>query len=139
VKQLRWIVDPGLFLIAEFNGSPVAYLWATPEYNEIFQKWKGRLGPIQILSFFYTKYRIQTGKLHLIGIKKEFRDKNIGSYLNYAVLLEMKKRGYIGAEVGWIDEENLAANTTIAITGATLYKKHRVFEKSLQPLQEKET
>lgn len=138
VKQLRWIVDPDLFLIAEFNGSPVAYLWATPDYNQIFQKWKGKLGLKQILSFYYRKNQIHTGKLHLIGIKKEFRDKNIGSYLNYAVLVKMKKRGFIGAEVGWIDEKNLAANTTIAITGATLYKKHRVFEKSLRSLQEKE-
>jgi hypothetical protein len=137
VKQLRWVVDPRLFLIAEFEGSPVAYLWATPEYNEIFQSMKGRLGPRQILSFFCTKHRIHTGKLHLIGIKKEFRDKNIGSYLNYAVLTEMKRRGYTGAEVGWIDEENSAAHTTIARTGATLYKKYRVFDKMLHPLPER--
>jgi hypothetical protein len=136
VKQLRWIIDPQLFLIAEFNGAPVAYLWATPEYNEIFRNMKGRLGPIQILRFFCTKHRIHTGKLHLIGIKKESRDKNIGSYLNYAVLAEMKKRGYTGAEVGWIDEENTVAHTTIAITGATVYKKYRVFDKVLHPIPE---
>jgi hypothetical protein len=93
---------------------------------------KGRLGLIQILSFLRMKKRINTGKLHLIGIKKEFRDQNIASYLNYKILIEMKNRGYVGAEVGWIDEENAVAHTTIAITGATLYKKHRVFEKNLQ-------
>jgi len=42
----------------------------------------------------------------------------------------MKNRGYIGAEVGWIDEENKIAHTTIAITGATLYKIHRVLRKT---------
>ena len=132
VKQMRWIVDPGLFLIAENKGLPVAYLWSTPEYNQIFKKVNGRLGPIQILSLLLSKGRIRKGKLHLIGIKKEFRNYNIGSCLNYDALVEMKNRGYNGAEVGWIDEENAVAHKTISITGATVYKKHRVFEKNLK-------
>jgi len=131
VKQLRWIVDPRLFLIAEFNGSPIAFLWSTPDYNQIFQKMKGRLSPFQLLHFLYTKYHITVGKLHFIGIKKEFRNQNVASYLNYKVLVEMKNRGYVGAEAGWVDEKNTTAQRTIAITGATLYKKHRVFEKAL--------
>jgi hypothetical protein len=131
VKQLRWFVDSRLFLVAEIEGSPIAYIWSTPDYNQIFQKMNGRLGPFQILRFLCKRQQINTGKLHLIGIKKEFRNLNIGSLLNYKILIEMKNRGYIGAEVGWIDEENAAAHTTIAITGATLYKKHRVLEKDL--------
>ncbi len=131
VKQMRWFVDPSLFLIAEIKGLPVAYIWSTPEYNKIFQKIKGRLGPLQILFLLFKKGHINKGKLHLIGIKKEFRGYDIGSYLNYEILVNMKNRGYIGAEVGWIDEENTAANKTIAITGAEIYKKHRVFDKNL--------
>lgn len=134
MKQLRWFVDSRLFLVAEFKGSPIAYLWSTPDYNQIFQKMYGRLGPFQILRFFCTKRQIHTGKLHFIGIKKEFRNQNVGSYLNYKILVEMKPRGYIGAEIGWVDEENVAAHKTIAITGAKLYKKHRVFEKNLDML-----
>ena len=130
VKQLRWFVDPRLFLVAEFNGSPVAYIWSTPDYNQIFQKMNGRFGPFQMLQFLWMKNGINKGKLHFIGIKKEFRGQNIGSYLNYETLVEMKNRGYIGAEVV-IDEGNVAANTTIAITGAKLHKKSRVYEKNL--------
>jgi ribosomal protein S18 acetylase RimI-like enzyme len=131
VKQLRWFVDPGLFLIAESNGSPVAYLWSTPEYNQVFQNMHGRLGPVEIFRFLMTQRKINAGKLHFIGIRKGFRQQNIGSLLNYKVLAEMKNRGYTCAEVGWIDEHNTIAHTTIAITGATVFKKHRVFEKDL--------
>jgi len=131
VKQIRWFVDSSLFLVAEWNKQPVAYLWATPDYNQVFQKMQGRLGPLQVLHFLRRQKTINTGKLHLIGIKKEFQNKNIGSLLNYTVLVEMKNRGYVGAEVGWIDEHNTAAHTTIALTDARLSKKHRVFEKDL--------
>ena len=131
IKNIRWFVDTDLFLIAEFNDSPVAYIWSMPDYNQAFQKMNGRLGLVQILKFLFLKSKINMGKLPLIGIEKEFRNKNIGSYLNYLTLIEMKKRGYIGAEVGWIDEGNTSANATISITGAKLYKKFRVFDKKI--------
>jgi hypothetical protein len=133
VKQLRWIVDTRLFLIAESEGEPIAYLWATPDYNQLFQALHGRLGPLQYLRVFVTLRRITIGKLHFIGIKKECRHRHVASYLNYQALVEMQRRGYQGAEVGMIDEMNTHAQQTIALTGATLYKKHRVFEKPLQP------
>jgi ribosomal protein S18 acetylase RimI-like enzyme len=131
VKQLRWIVDSRLFLVAETQSTPIAYLWATPEYNQLFRQMKGRLGIRQLLMVLWKQRSISSGKLHFIGIKKEFRDKNIASYLNHAALMEMQRRGYRSAEVGWIDEENTAARTTIAITGASVTKVHRVFEKTL--------
>ena len=43
----------------------------------------------------------------------------------------MKRRGYIGAEVGVIDEQNAIANSTIVKTGAKKYKRYRVFEKNI--------
>jgi hypothetical protein len=131
VKQLRWFVDTKLFLIAESNGQPVAYLWSTPEYNQVFQKMHGRLGPIEAIRFLFAQRTINAGKLHFVGIRKDFRHQNIASLLNYRALREMKNRGYVRAEVGWIDEQNTIAHSTIAYTGAVVYKKHRVFEKKL--------
>jgi ribosomal protein S18 acetylase RimI-like enzyme len=132
VKQLRWIVDPRLFIVAEVEGEPIAYLWATPDFNQLFQTMHGRLGLLQYLQVFLKMHTINVGKLHFIGIKKECRHRHVASYLNYEVVAEMQHRGYKGVEVGWIDEMNTNAHQTIAITGATVYKKHRVFEKPLQ-------
>lgn len=132
VKQIRWFVDSALFLVAEIDGSPVAYLWSTPDYNEIFRKMNGRLGPFEVLQYLLKKRTIKNGKLHLIGISRKFRNKNIASLLNYNILQEMQNRGYAGAEIGWIDEQNVTAHATMATTGAKLYKKHRVYEKNLR-------
>ena len=134
VKQIRWFVDPKLFLIAEYKGSPIAYLWSTPEYNQIFKNFNGRLGLYQLLQILFSKKQIDKGKLHFIGIKKEFRNKNIASYLNFEALVEMKRRGYIGAEVGFIDEQNTIAHSTIAKTGAKKYKIFRIFEKNINTI-----
>ena len=92
IKQLRWFVDSSLFLIAEKNDVPIAYIWSTPDYNQLFQKMRGHLGPYQFLQFYLMKRTIKTGKMTLIGINKEYRDQGIGSYLNYLTLREMQRR-----------------------------------------------
>jgi len=132
VKQLRWIADPRLFVVAEVDSEPIAYLWATPDFNQLFQTMRGHLGFRQYLQVLVKTRTITAGKLHFIGIKKECRHRHVASYLNHEVVAEMQRRGYKGVEVGWIDEMNTHAHQTIAITGATVYKKHRVFEKPLQ-------
>jgi len=129
VRQLRWIVEPSLFLIAEVDDRPIAFLWSTPDYNQIFKKMNGKLGVINILRFYLGKRKINYGILQIISIKKEFRNLGIGSLLNYYTILEMAKRGYTDAECSWIDEKNIASQIIIKKTGATLYKKFLVFEK----------
>ncbi len=131
IKQMRWIVDPALFLIAEADGEPVAYIWGTPDYNQLFKQMNGTLGISQLIRFVLKKHQITQGKLQLIGIKKETRHQSVGSCLNYKTLHEMKKRGYQCAEVGWIDEFNTVAHQTIALTGATVSKKSRVYTKTI--------
>lgn len=132
VRQLRWFVDSRLFVIAEIDKKPVGYLWATPEYNQIFRQMHGRLGPRELLLFLRKQKTITDGKLHFIGISPNYLDKGIASCLNHAVFAEMQRRGYRTAEIGWIDEANTAAHNTMAVSGTSVVKVHRVYEKNLQ-------
>ena len=131
VKQARWFVDSGLFLVAEINNEPIAFKWTTPDYNQVFKKMNGKLGIIEGLRFLIYKRKINRGRLNFVGIRKEHRGKGIGSYMNYYTMLEMKRRGYSGAECGWIDEKNIASLRTIEKTGAKYYKRYRVYEKDI--------
>jgi len=129
VKQIRWVADPGLFLVAESpEGEPIAFKWTTPDFNQPIKKLNGKLGIIGYLKFFYYTKKINRGRFNFVGIKKEWQGKNLGSAMNYWTMLEMKKRKYSGAECGWIDEKNIASQKTIEKTGAKLYKKYRVYE-----------
>ena len=81
--------------------------------------------------FVLNKGKINRGRLNFVGIKKEHRGKGIGSCMNYYTMMEMKRRGYTGAECGWIDEQNIASLITIEKTGAKYYKRYRVYEKKI--------
>jgi RimJ/RimL family protein N-acetyltransferase len=132
IKQARWFVDPKLFLIAEIDKKPVAFICASPDYNQIFKKLNGRFVFKGIIILLLNKGKVTRGKLNLIGCLKEYRNQDIASYLNYCVIREMKKRGYKSAEVGWVDEENRASIRIIEKMGGEAYKRFRVFEKKVK-------
>ena len=129
IKYARIIADTKLFLIAESpDGKRIAFKWSTPDYNQVLKKLNGNMNLIGIIKFLINQNKITQGRFNFVGIKKEYRGKKLGSAMNYWTMLEMKKRGYTGAECGWIDEKNIASQKTIEKTGAKLYKKYRVFE-----------
>ena len=131
VKQARWFIDSDLFLVAEIDNEPIGFKWTTPDYNQIFKEMDGKLGFIEALKFLINRRKINRARLNFVGIKKEHRGKGIGNCMNYYTMLEMKKRGYIGAEIGWMDEKNIAILKTNEKTGAKLSKKYRVYEKKI--------
>jgi hypothetical protein len=132
LKQLRWIVDPKLFFIAEHQNQPIGFRWSLPDYNLLFKDMNGKMGISGILkTFFNRKKKITRGRFIIMGIKKNYRGMAIGTYMNYHTLLEMKKRGYRSAEYGWIDETNIASRKAGEKMGGTLYKIYRVYKISI--------
>jgi hypothetical protein len=131
IKQLRWIIDPKLFLIAQVDSQSVGFRVSLPDYNILFKKFKGKFGPIEILKVLYLRRKIDRGRFVIMGIKKKYRGKSIGTFLNYHILIEMKKRGYKSAEYGWIDETNIASCKAGEKIGGELYKKYRVYKYAL--------
>ena len=50
IKQLRWIVDPSLFFVAEKNNQPIGFRWSLPDYNILFKEFNGKLGALNFLN-----------------------------------------------------------------------------------------
>jgi hypothetical protein len=131
IRELKWIVDPKLFFIAEVDGKPIGFRWSLPDYNMIFKDFNGKLGIINKLRFLLNKYNVSRGRFIVMGFKKEFRGMGLGTCMNCYTLNEMKKRGYLSAEYGWIDENNLASCKAGEKIGGELYKIYRVYEKNI--------
>jgi len=131
LRNIRWVIDADLFIIAEDSTGPVGYLWGTPDYNQVFKKIDGPIDLFSALKNIGTLRSIDYGKLNVIGIKKEYQNKQLALLLNYEILVRMQKRGYKSADIGWIDEKNTAALKVIEKMDATPHKKFRVFEKDI--------
>jgi hypothetical protein len=128
LKDLKWIVNPALFLIAEIDNEPIGFRWSLPDYNIIFKDFNGKMGAYGIFKIFSKRKHINRGRFIIMGIKKKYQGMGIGTCMNYFTLVEMKKLGYKNAEYGWIDETNIASRKAGEKIGGKLSKIYRVYE-----------
>jgi len=97
----------------------------------------GKLFPFNFLKLLY-RLRVsgpKSGRLIILGIKKKFR--HVRKYgglsaflyvaMNHAAHLLGMERG----ELSWTLEDNAAINAGIRLMGGRIYKKYRVYERSL--------
>jgi GNAT superfamily N-acetyltransferase len=130
-KKLKTFADPDIVIIAEAEGTPVGFAFALPNYNEVLIKLNGRLTPLAILKFLIYRRKIESVRAVVFGIVKEYRQTGL-SYLLYSEFEKnVKKRGYKWGETSWQLEDNDAINRFVKSIGGEVYKKYRIFEKSI--------
>jgi len=130
-KELKPIAEPELVLFAEVKGEPVGVAITLPDLNLVLKKLNGKLGPIQLLKFLYYKRKIKALRSVIFGLKKEYRRTGINVVLYYETEVRGAKIGYESCEMSWNLEDNDMINRFDEAVGGKLYKKYRLFEKSL--------
>jgi hypothetical protein len=131
-KRLKPLIVPELLVIAEVNGSPAAFLMAVPDYNQVLSKINGRLGPVGIMKFLWHSRRISDIRIMTVGVKEEYRKKGIEGLLYLESFKAALRKGYKRAEMSWVLEDNVLARRGCELMGGKLYKKYRIYEKTLQ-------
>ncbi len=130
-KKLKSFADPDIIIIAEDKGKPVGFAFALPNYNEVLIKLNGRLTPIAILKFLIYRRKIESVRAVVFGIVKEYRQTGL-SYLLYSEFEKnVKRKGYKWGETSWQLEDNNAINRFVQSIGGEVYKKYRIYEKSI--------
>jgi hypothetical protein len=136
-QDMKLVLDTNIALVAEVNGVPAAVALALPNINEALVDLRGRLFPFGLAKLIYRLKikRPKSARLALLGIKKEFRAKRRYGGLSTALYAEIALRGaqvgYEWGELGWTLEDNRAVNLGIRAMGGQLYKRLRIYEKSL--------
>ena len=137
VEDMKLLLDEQIALIAEIDGKPAAISVALPNLSEASRDIHGRLFPFGLAKLLYRLkvQRTKSARLVLLGIKKEFRNKKRYGGLSTALYVEMAKRGaqvgYEWGELGWTLEDNRPVNLGIKAMGGSVYKRYRIYEKSL--------
>ena len=132
-KELKPIAEPELVLFAEVKGEPVGVAITLPDLNFVLKKLNGKLGPVQLLKFFYYKRKIKGLRSVIFGLKKEYRRTGINVVLYYETEVRGARIGYEWCEMSWNLEDNEMINRFDEAVGGKLYKKYRLYEKGLAP------
>jgi len=127
--DLKQIVDPDLALFAEVNGGVVGFALALPDFNQVLKRIpRGRLFPFGLLKILRYRSKIDSVRLLITGVIKEYQRRGIDAVL-YTEILERAavKRIYRG-EASWILESNKMMNGGLEAMNAKRTKTYRIYE-----------
>lgn len=136
-KQMLQLASPEYFKIAEYEGQPVGMIAGLPNFNEFIKDLNGRLFPGGIFKLLWRlkTSRPATGRVPLLGIKRQYQNQLLGSALALLLIAELqqfaRRLGYRQHELSWVLEDNVRLNKILASLGAEQYKTYRLFEKKL--------
>jgi hypothetical protein len=137
-SDLRLIADPRILLIAEIDGEPAGFVIGLPNLYEATRDFKGFFDPIKLVKLIWRlKVRgVETGRIFVFGVKPKFRGRDLVG-LPFLLLHELYKaaqtRRYKWCEQSWVLENNSRLNALMPYWGAYVYKRFRIYEKSLLP------
>jgi GNAT superfamily N-acetyltransferase len=129
--NLKQIVDPSLAFFVYLNDRPVGFFLALPDYNIVLKEIGGRLFPFGFLKLLWGKRKIDRMRVLIMGVVEEHRHTGIEAVMLDEIYRVTPSRGYIGAEVSWILEDNLVMNRIISRLVSEPYKVYRIYGKKL--------
>jgi hypothetical protein len=135
--SLRLLVPDECIQIAEVDGVPSAFMVALPNLNEIFAALNGSLFPLGWVKLARLKSRggIRTGRVPLMGVRKQFHNTPLGLALAFMVIDAPRELGRTmgvkAAELSWVLEDNKPMRAILNSLGCREYKRYRIYEKPL--------
>ena len=136
-KVLSLLLPDDFIQIAEIEGRPVAFITAFPNINELIGDLRGRLLPFGWAKLLWRiKIRgARSARVALMGVRKEYQYSRLGPTLAFLVIDAVRKamvqRNVTSVEMGWVLEDNHGMRHIIEAVGSTIYKRYRVYAKTL--------
>jgi hypothetical protein len=135
--DLKLILVPDLTFLVSIDGEPAAVALALPNLNELIGDFDGKLSVVTVPKLLWRlKMRGTTSaRLVILGVRKKYRNvrryMGVSAYMYVAMNHAAQKLGMTHGELGWTLENNAAINAGIRHMGGRVYKKYRVYERSL--------
>jgi GNAT superfamily N-acetyltransferase len=129
--QLKPLVVPELVWIGCWEDKPIGFLMVLPDYNMAIKEIGRKLLPFGWIKFLQAKKKLRESRLMAMGVMSEYQNKGIGALMYYNALETHRQKGYTSTEFSWILEDNVETLRIGDLMGASVYKKYRVYQKSL--------
>jgi GNAT superfamily N-acetyltransferase len=130
-KDLKPAIDPAITLFVEIGGRLVGAAFALPDMNVALKAAYGRLLPFGLLRMLAAMKRIHLIRVLSMGVHEDFRNRGIDLAMYYHLYKRGVPKGYFGAEMSWVEEDNVAMTNTAIKLGGEPYRKYRMYERTL--------
>lgn len=137
-KKLRPIIHEELNMIAEVDGSPVAFMLTFPDVNDALAKIKGKLFPFGWIHMLrWLKHPRGAGmRVPLMGVLKELHNTRLASQLAFMMIETIRieasdKFGSTRGELGWVLDDNQGMLAIADTIQSSINREYAIFAKAL--------
>jgi SAM-dependent methyltransferase len=130
-KDLKPLVEPSLVLFGEINGELMGFALVMLDYNQIFKSLNGNLFPFGFLKLFTQKKKIKWSRIITLGLVPEFQKRGLDAVFYWDIVNRAHAIGIDLGEASWVLEDNEMMNRGAQVMKGEIYKKYRVYDKSI--------
>lgn len=137
-KKLKPIVFENLIRIAEYEGTPVGFMIALPDINELTRDLDGRLFPFGWAKLLWRLRapKVRRIRVPLMGIRKSLQGHRIASLMAFQMIELIRREAVIHyaaseGEIGWILDDNGPMRAIADVIESHVTRTYRVFERPL--------
>jgi len=131
-ELLEKFVPDNLMLFAEKDKKMIGFIVALPDLNQVFSHIRsGRLFPFGLFKYLYYKRKITKGRILILGILDEYRNKGVDLILYKKIQENLNSLGIYSAEACYVMENNKKMNSIIEKIGGVKVKEYRIYKLEL--------
>ncbi len=131
-KKYMFVLDPELVhLIADANNEPVAFVIASADMSEGFVRANGRLFPFGFLYILRAMKRSKQLDLLLGAVRPDLQGKGLTAALGVPLFAAARERGFTHLDSHLVMERNTRMRAELERLGAVIWKRYRVYQRSL--------
>jgi GNAT superfamily N-acetyltransferase len=134
-KELKPVLDDDFACVAETPDGEVAGVsLSLPDFNQVLIRLNGRLLPFGWIKALRAQRKIGgMVRVFALGVKPQFQHTGVAAALYKDVWDAVGRRGFAGAETGWILEVNDPMNRAMEALTGRIIKRYRIYERLLEP------
>lgn len=130
-KDLKAAIDPDIVFFVEIDGKLVGASFALPDMNIALREARGRLLPFGIFKILAAKKNIHLIRVLSMGVHRDYRNRGIDLAMYYYSYKRGVPKGYFGAEMSWVEEDNIPMTNSAVKLGGKPYRRYRIYEMKL--------
>ena len=133
-KKYLPVVDPRFVKMVKKEGEIVAFIVGIPDMTEGIKKAKGRLFPFGFIKILRAAKKTKQLDLLLGAIKEAYRGRGVDVLMGVHMLRSAKKAGFDVMDTHHEMESNVKVRAEMERMGGQIYKRFRIYQKSLLPV-----
>jgi hypothetical protein len=130
-KRYYPVLDPRFVKAVRKDGKLVAFVVGIPDMTEGIQRARGRLFPFGFLKILRAAKKTKQLDLLLGAIKEKYRGLGLDVLMGVKMIMTVREAGMEMMDTHHEMEENVKVRAEMEKMGGKIYKKFRVYQKSL--------